>query len=309
MKSIIRTVALLALVSAGVSCQNKRLDDIATPPDLTRADVNVRINWTAGQHPDTVDGMRIDIFALDGTPDYGKADVAYNGGAVKLSKGSTYLTYAYSYIGNNVQERNESDRNLIEAISAPLVRATYARAFPDEPTISGIIGSMYVGENPSYTVQDTSDPQYIDIYPQDVVKTYTFEIRNVQGVEFISATRGGISGMSASYFLATQSLSTSPSTLLFDATANPSQNTITGSFRTFGRLNATNNFTIEILYPSSTNGIMQRTWDVTGQIDNNTNYHIIIDGTGVVVPDEGGGTTSVWDVNLNDWNSTTVPLN
>jgi hypothetical protein len=306
MKNIVKILALAVLMFVGLSCQNKRLDDLMTDPLLV--DVNVRINWSAGQIVPTADGMRINIFALDGAADYGKADVPYSGAPVKLKTGATYLTYAYSYIGNNVHFRNESSRTLIEAFSSPLVRSTYSGLFPDEATVGGITGSMYVGENASYTVLKTSEPQYIDVYPEDVVKKYTFEVRGVKGAEFISSTRGGISGMSASYFFATRQLAATPSTLLFDATVDVAAGTITGSFRTFGRLDAINNFTIEILFPSNTNGIMQKTWNVTYQIDDNTNYHIIIDDSGIEVPDEGGGTTGAWEVNVNEWNDNTVSL-
>jgi hypothetical protein len=54
---------------------------------------------------------------------------------------------------------------------------------------------------------------------------------------------------------------------------------------------------------------------VTGQIDNGTNYHIIIDDSEMEIPDEGGGDngggeqTGGWEVDLNDWNDVTVPLN
>jgi len=307
-----KKIALLFLTFAvaWISCQNKRLDDIPLT-DLTRTNVNVRINWQQDQLIPTTEGMRINLFALDGTPHYGKADVNWDGGTVKLTKGTTCRTYAYSYIGNNVQFRNESDPDLIEATSAPLVRATYSRAYPEEPTISGIIGSMYAGENQSYTVLNTPNPQYIEIYPEDVVKTYTFEVRGVKGAQFISAVRGGISGMSASRFLATGQLSATPSTLLFDAAAHVAQGTVTGSFRTFGRLDDENTFVLEILYPSNTSGIMQKTWNVTGQISgvNSDNYHIVIDPAEIEVPDEGGGNASAWQVDLNSWNDVTVPLN
>jgi hypothetical protein len=101
--------------------------------------------------------------------------------------------------------------------------------------------------------------------------------------------------------------------VLFNAQANGAQETITGSFRTFGRLNKTNNFTIEIHYPSNTPGagIVQKTWDVTDQIDNGTNYHIIIEDADINIPDDGGtgNPGGGWEVDLGDWNDVTVPLN
>jgi hypothetical protein len=257
--------------------------------------------------------MRINVFSLMADiPDYGKDDVSATGGGVQLQSGASYKTYAYNYAGNNVKFVNEDDAELIEASSSELSRATYSRAFPEEKTVDQISGDFHVGINPNYTVLDTDREQFIDVTPFNAVKTYTFEIRGVKGAQFISKTRGGISGFSASYFLATGSLSATSSTVLFSAQANGVQESITGTFRTFGRRNVTNNFTIEILYPSNTPGagIVQKTWDVTAQIDGDTNYHIAIDDAGIDIPDEGGqGQTDGWDVDLNNWNDETVPLN
>ena len=282
---------------------------------LPGVDVSVRINWQAGQTIPYINGMRINIFSLDpAAPNYGKDDVPWNGASVRLRPNVSYKTYAYNYIGNNIQFRNESDPALIEATSSSLVRATYSRAFPDEPTINSITGDMHLGVNPSYTVsphQATGD-QYIDVYPESIIYTYTYEIRGITGAQFIRAARGGISGFSASYFFATGLLSTTSSTVLFDnASVNVANGTITGSFKTFGRLNTTNNFTVEILFPSNTpgSGIVQETWDVTVQINNGTNFHIVIDNSGIVIPDEGGEDAGGWQVDLNDWNTVNVPLN
>ena len=280
---------------------------------LPGVNVSVGINWTAGQTIPYTNGMRINIFSLDpAAPDYGKDDVPWNGASVRLLPEVSYKTYAYNYIGNNVQFRNESDPVLIEATSSPLTRRTYSRAFPDEPTIGGITGDMYFGVNPSYTVLRTMDDQHIDVYPESIIYTYTYEIRGITGAQFIHAARGGISGFSASHFLATGQLSDTPSTVLFDnASVNVANGTITGSFSTFGRLDTANGFTVEILFPSNTpgSGIVQETWDVTVQINNGTNFHILIDDSGIVIPDEGGTAAGGWEVDLNDWNDTTVPLN
>lgn len=306
-KTIIYAV-LLAV--ATVSCQNKELHDRT---DMSGVNVTVRINWETGLTIPYTDGMRINLFSLtQGVANYGRADVTWSGGRVRLQEGASYITYAYNYVGNNVLFRNETDPAKIEAASPALSRATYSRVFPDEPTISGISGDMHLGVNSSYTVLATAGQQFIDVYPRDIVVTYTYEIRGITGAQFIRAARGGVSGFSASRFLATGALSETPSTLLFEnSQVNAGAGTITGSFRTFGRLDTDNNFTIEILYPSNTpgGGIMQQTWNVTPQIGNDTNFHILIDNSGIDIPDEGGDDADGWDVDLKDWNDVNVPLN
>ncbi|MDL2320496.1 DUF5119 domain-containing protein [Alistipes sp. OttesenSCG-928-B03] len=301
-----RLLLLLTLGLTVVSCQNKELGEI--PLDNTVA-VHVRINWQPGQTVPVNDGMRINLFSLsEGVGHYGMEDVDCKGAQVNLKCGTSHRTFAYSFRGNNIYFRNQLDQTLIEAYCAPMSRATYSRAFPNQTTISDAEGNFYVGKHHEYTVLETLDEQFIEVYPENKLYTYTFEVRNVQGAEFIHQTRGAISGMSGSYFLGTGALSTSPSTVLFNATVDVNNSKITGSFRTFGRLGDDNEFTIEVIYPSNTNGIIQKTWNVTSQIDNGTNFHIVIDDSGLVIPDEGGGLNSGWTVILDDWNEETIQL-
>jgi hypothetical protein len=184
-----------------------------------------------------------------------------------------------------------------------MVRSTYSRAFPDEPTISGVQGDMHVGVNSLYEVSPGDDERVIVVNPENVVTDYTYEVRGITGAEFIRGARGGISGFSASWFMARDNhLSDTPSTVLFDGAVNTGAGTITGSFRTFGRLGTANNFTIEILYPSQTpgSGILQQTWEVTAQIEGG-GTHIVIEDAGIVIPDEGGDDAGGWDIDLIAW--------
>lgn len=304
-----KTIYAIVLAVMAVSCQNKDLFD----PNDDRLDIKVRINWEDGLTIPYDNGVRVNLFSLtSGVADYGRADMPWNGGAVQLRPEASYITYVYSYVGNNVQFRNETDPLLIEATSPGQSRATYSRTYPSESTISSISGDMHLGVNPLYTVLWTSETQYIDVYPENIVVTYTYEVRGITGAQFISSARGGVSGFSASHFLASGTLSANPSTILFEnAKVDAKAGTITGSFRTFGRLDCENNFTIEILFPSSTpgSGIIQQTWDVTSQIDNGTNFHIVIHNLGLEIPDEGGEDAGGWEVDLNDWNDVSVPLN
>ncbi len=301
-----KILSLLALGLTVVACQNKDLGEIGTG-DPNALPVNIVFDWgtlTDDQIP-LADGMRVNIFAIEpDVRDYGVDDIGCHGGRVRLIRGEDYRTLAYTYTGNNIYFRHEADRDLIEAYCNVLTRTTFARAYPDELTFAEPQGLFYTGENASCCALPGAT---INIAPENRIHTYTFEIRNIQGTQFIYDTRGGISGMARSFFIGQNAISTTPGTVLFNATADKVNNMIVGSFRTFGRIDD-NLFTIEILYPSNMDGIMQFSWDVTGQIDDGINRHIIIDGTGIVVPDEGGSVSSGWDVILNDWADTDVDL-
>lgn len=307
---IIRALAGIAVVLAATACQNKELDRLLE--EEKTGNVYIRINWSDEQTPPTSYGMRINLFGLDGSSHYGIDDVPYSGSYINLAVGSTHRTLTYSYYGNNINFSNQSDPTLVEAYGPTTSRPTYTALYPGETTIGEPTGYLYVGENPRYTVLETDEDQYIDLWPADRLYTYTFEVRGVQGVNYISSTRGELSNMANAYFIGAAQRGTTPHTICFSASVDKPTNRIIGSFRTFGRINATNNFTIEVEYPASiTSGLIQRTWDVTTQIDNETNYHIIIDNSEIEVPNEptdpgkgGGG----WDVDVDDWKEVVVPL-
>lgn len=297
---IILTIALLA-----ASCENKDLYYGGPAPVQA---VRVVFDWQGQYKP--AEGMRLNIFSLNDMPRYGIEDMNSDSTTIKIDIGSKVATLAYSYLGNSVYFRNEGTLASIEAYTNPTSRASYTKTYPDEITYAEPAAYFYVALNPSFDIVESTDTLIIGLKPINVIKTYTFEVRNVQGIQFVSDTRGAINGMGNSIYLSTRALTAVPSTLLFDASADKATNRIIGSFKTFGRIGtALNRFTIEILYPSPTGGIMQKSWDVTDQTSIPGNYHIIIDDSGIVVPDEGGEPDSGFVVDVGDWETETIELN
>ena len=307
MKKIL-SLSFLALSLVFGSCQNKDLcyEHAGTPH---KGDTEIRIHWDGIAAPPVANGMRINLFSLDEFPAYGIDDVPYTGTTVNLRYNSEVRTLAYTYRGNNIYFRNQLDADLIEAYCGAMTRATYTRSYPDERTVAEPQGVFYAGENARYTVLEDDPERVIDVYPDNKLYTYTFEVRNVKGAQFIRETRGACSGMSDAYFLGSGTLADFPATILFNASVDAATDRIVGSFKTFGRLDTNNHFTIEALFPSHTNGIIQKTWDVTSQIDNGTNFHIIIEDSEIEIPDEGGEDTGNWIIDVGDWEDVTVPLN
>lgn len=308
-----KIVLLLSAVIMIASCQNKDLGELEQDGSYL-GPVEIIFDWLdkpSSEIP-TKDGMRVNIFAIEeGVFDYGVDDIGYMGGVVKLLFDKKFRTLSYSYHGNNIYFRNESDPELIEAYCNTMNRATYSRSYPDEATYTEPQGFFYVGKHDMCHVVEGA---VINIIPESRIYTYTFEVRGVKGAEYISETRGAISGMSSSFFIGLDMRSQTSTTLLFNASVDKENEKIVGSFRTFGRLETDNFFTIEVLYPSKTNnGIIQCTWDVTPQIDDNKNYHIIIENSGIEIPDEDlkeeEGDDSGWKVDLGDWNDEEIILN
>lgn len=298
-----KIIFILAAAFALASCEKVDLCYLTHPHGQP---VNVVIHWDEPPVYTPTAGMRTNLLALGPHANYGITDLDYWGGQLNLPLNTVYMPYCYDYFGSaNILFRNEDSAGSIEAYSTALVRATYTKSFPTENTISEP-GYLYMDKIESFSVLPSDEPLEMHFYPEDVVKVYTFEVRDVRGATYITDTRGAMSGVSGSYFMLNGGLAATSSTMLFSAVKDAATNRITGSFRTFGRLNETNIFTIEILYPSATNGLVQLSWDVTNQIDTG-GTHIVISADIDIIPDSNGG-GSGFDAIVDEWDDVQVPI-
>jgi hypothetical protein len=260
---------------------------------------------------------------------------------ITLPEGGSYLCLLYDYYAQDVYFRNENDMNLIEAFCLPTTRTTYnTRANPveGEETVSEP-GVFFIDRlNEPFTVgmaANETDTLYMDFYPKNTMREFTFMVRNVTGVENISKVLGAISGISSSYFLATGKMSDKPSTLLFEKVnyvdmGDGPVDYLEGKFYTFGVTEPlSNRFTIELISKNST--YYYGYWDVSDQVTASIagraaklakdGYDILIenhpddDGGLDPIPDDddgddgGGGVAGGgFNVGVGAWDNITVPL-
>ena len=303
-KRLIITILLPALL---VACENKDLCYLHTHGKR----VDIVINWEDGAQKPRNGLMRTAMFSLTDDPDYGVFDIKAEGDSIDPRPGSSFRSVCYDYYNSeNIYFRNEKDVVNTEAYCASLVRASYTYANPGENTVAEP-GPFYVDRINQVDILFSDTIQRIDFYPVNVLKTYTFRIRDIKGAQYITATRAALSGMSASYFLTTGQLGTTPSTVLFNARVDAANGWIVGEFRAFGRLEATNNFSIEILYPTATGGIFAQSWNVTDQMENidlnNQEYDIEIITDITIIPEEpgsGGG----FEATVKEWREERIPI-
>jgi hypothetical protein len=304
---------------------------IGGTPGAEGQQVQASFNWAESDAP--AGTMRVNLFSLTaGVSNYGVSDFAATaGGSMTLPLDASYHGICYSYdAANKIYFRNENSIDRIEAYTTTMSRSSYTRAFPAEHTVRAVDEGVVfnLGRIERFDVTRSEQPLSMMYTPVNVLCQYSFEIDNVVGAEHIADLRAACSGMSSSYFLGTGSLSQEPATLFFGAAADVANATITGSFRTFGRLpDADNNFTLEVLTRGGE--ILQYTWDITPQVDGNggingnvniNNIHIVIDSTTpvvgdgdgqVVVPDGGGGNSGSgggFSADVNEWDEEMIEL-
>lgn len=290
-------------------CKNKELSyEYAANTD--RLKVKVLFHWDSPQEKPK-EGNRINLFSLNQLEGYGVDDVPTDSAIISLQRETVCTTLSYTYQSNNLLFRNETNIETIAATCEPTTRSTYSRSFPNETTVSGVTGTFHTATNEYFDLQASAVNPVIHLYPQNRLITYSFEVRNVEGAENIIQTRAALSGMATTYYIGRDEVEQTPTTVLFDAEVDMEEGRIYGQFQSFGKLpDIENNLTLEVLYPSSSGGIGQYTWDVSSQFTN-TNRHAIIEESEVVIPNEGGGEqggSSSFEVDLEEWESETVPL-
>ena len=299
-----KAIFIIALSVLAAACKNK---DLYYGDERGRQAVNVVIDWPAGAVKPS-NSMRVNLFSRNTQPDYGRVDMGSDGGNINLPLGADYMGLCYNYHDNQIIFADQDNAQQIRVYCAQITRSTYSRAYPDETTHIQPDADLYTAKVASFPVHASADPLVMLYEVENIIKTYTFEVENVKGTELITDVRGAISGMTNGYFLSSQTYFQEPATIFFSATADVANNRITGSFRTFGRLDMDNFFTLEILFPSNDGRILQYTYNVTPQIDTNNHFHIHIADSGIDVPDESGQSSEGWGVDVNDWDRVPVQL-
>jgi hypothetical protein len=297
----------LSLLFALFSCENR---DLYYGGEEDQS-VQIKLHW--GEETSIPGSMRIHLFEIKGerTAYYQAVDInSASDNKIKLPVPSTYKVLCYDYFDSeNILFRNEEDPELIEASCVPEVRVGTRVYSSTEATVSNP-DRLFVSRIDRFDVIPSDSDLVMDFYPKNVLYTYTFRITGVIGVKNIEVSRGGISGMSASYFLATGKLSETPSTILFQVHRDIANNILTGSFQTFGRNIDTNYLSIELY--NSDGKEFSKQWDVRQKlIDSEIDgtYHIEIGNAGIEVtpgetpvPNPGSG----FVVDVDGWKDQTI---
>lgn len=169
-------------------------------------------------------------------------------------------------------------------------------------------GVTYIHEHSGTRAETYTDngDQIITLYPHDMLCHYTYEVRNVKNANHISQISAALSGMSPGMNLSTETLDAEHVTLPFEANANATANTITGSFLTFGHNpdnTASHRMSFYVVMDDGSKYTIKApsNLDVTDQVDNapdRRHVHIIIDGLDLPDTNDTGTGFNPW---VDDW--------
>jgi hypothetical protein len=309
------------------------------------AAIEVVIHWDGVAPADKPQkGMVAHLFA-DGSPQYKRADLPVDGGQMYIPREIPYIPLCYDYYGNEyIHFRNDDYLDSFEAYSVPAT-GLYNSYGPNSASIRAATGeaeektisepypyNFFTAHNDTlFTALLVSEQtQYLHFYPENVLREFTFLIRDVEGVENISSASGAISAMSSTYRMSDGVKGVDPATVLFGSRKGRvtwAGDSITGIFCTFGPADIerlSNRLSVGII--SSAGGYYSGTWEETvreqiaGALGENgtweeqlawrlqnEGYDIVLQNGGrLVIPDEPEDGTFIVDV--NDFDNVIVPL-
>jgi hypothetical protein len=309
------------------------------------AAIEVVIHWDGIDPLDKPQKMTAHLFPQDGRQPYERANLPVDGGRMNIPREIPYASLCYDYYGNEyIYFRNEDDLELFEAFSVPATGLynSYGPNSPASRAESGEAEENTVSEPYPYTfftahneelftaLPVPGQTQYLHFYPQNVLRQFTFLIRDVEGVQNIAGASGAISSMAATYRIGNGEKGTDPATVLFGSKKGRviwAGDSITGIFCTFGPADIEhlrNRLTVGVI--SVQNGYYSGTWEETvreqiaGALGENgtweeqlawrlqnEGYDIVLQNEGrLVIPDEPDDGTFIVDV--GDFDNVIVPL-
>lgn len=329
-----KVIVFLILALVGISCNHKDL--CYHHPHIVK--LRLEFDWRDAPEANPA-GMSVYFYPMEGTdaPTRRIDFLGKKGGDIDIQVGH-YRVIAYnndtevsqfgdthSYDTHHIFTRNG---DLFEAIpgvaagtGAPRPKGTEGEnvvVVPDEVygcyamdvevTETGVSYKCFpLDEKENWYGKDPIVTEHvITLYPHDYLCVYTYEIRNVKGLDGVTQMCATLSGMSPKLLLGDETLHKECVTLPFGAEADEDGTTITGRFLTFGHHDENAEPHMMGLYVWMKDGSRYfygaegGKFDVTDQVHSapdRRRVHIIIDGLELPTPfDEGS-----MDPGFDDW--------
>lgn len=146
----------------------------------------------------------------------------------------------------------------------------------------------------------TNDAFVINTTAKSVVESWTVEIKGVTGVEYVGSISMMLSGQVATRYIATDTPSTKPVALYFDGVeTRRGESTLHSRFETFGREKTSGDQALlSILFFDVAGHPYMYNFDISNQMENNPEQHIVIEGEiNIPKPEVGGG----FNPEVDDW--------
>ena len=309
MSKIRHILLVAATLLLAMACERRPLEE-----EYLRVYLNINIDKNITNH-EVKDGepglLRVVFFDHD-TGEYLSHDfVSYKGGYIFAPYGDVDMV-VYNYESGDTHVRNTYSWESMEAYTDEISEQQLSRfrkyllsrvdSRPSYDDIRLTPDHLFVAREHNIHIPRhiTNDVFIINTTAKTVVESWTVEIRNVTGMEWVGSMSMMLSGQVATNYIATNTPSTDPTALYFDvAEVQRSETTLISRFETFGREKTSGEAALlSVLFFDTAGHPYMYNFDVSDQMEDNPQQHIVIDGAiNIPKPEIGGG----FKPDVEDW--------
>ena len=293
-------LVVVTMLIAG-ACQRRPMEE-----QYLKVYLNLNIDKEIINHEvkDGEPGLMRVVFFDHYTGEYLSHDfVPYTGGYIFAPYGDVDMV-VYNMEAGNTHVRNTYSWNDIEAYTDEVGEQQLSRfrryllsrvdSRPSYDEIRFTPSHLFVARRHNISIPRhiTNDVFIIDATAKTVVESWTVEIKGVSGMEWVGSMSMMLSGQVCTHFIATDTPSSKPVALYFDiAEVQRSETTLFSRFETFGREKTSGEAALlSILFFDTSGHPYMYNFDVSDQMENNPQQHIVIDGAiDIPKPEIGGG--------------------
>lgn len=308
-------ITYISIMIAFMSCTHKEL--CYDHPHVTN--VNVEFNWT--EEPTKVPESMSVYFYKD---EFAGEPIRFeftqrNGGRIRLTPGTYHAVCVNSderthqvldineYDSFYVTTKDASSITGLSAFGVTPQNVPKAKAAEQERIVAEPKNVWYSNARDIFVGEGTEHSMSLDIKPQ--LATYNIEVKKVSNLKWVYGVSATMSGLVGGIHIGSGELSEERVTIPFEAQWDKENNTITGSFTTFGHCPTTDNKHFLKIYAVLADGsYWDFTYDVTDIIHNAPDENRItieLDGLPIPKPVANGGG---FKPTVGEWNSVEIEL-
>lgn len=308
--SRMRYILLVAIVTlVAVACERRPIEESYLKVYL---DLNIERNITNYELEDDAPGLMRVMFFDSATKEFISHDyVSHEGGYIFAPYGDVDMV-VYNLEAGEIHVRNYYSWMDIEAFTENIndfQRNQFARYInsrvdtrPSYDDIRTTPGHLFVARREGIHIPHhiTNEAFIISATARSVVESWTIEINGVKGTEWLGGVTMMISGQSGSYFIARGEPSTNSVALYFDTDSKQrSAVSIYSRFETFGREQTSGDAVLlSVLFTDTQGHSYLHNFDVSSQMENNPEQHIVINADiDIPKPEAGGG----FEPSVDNW--------
>ena len=238
--------------------------------------------------------MKACFYSSDGDQLYNTHFVGSDGGNLSVASG-TYTLLVYSFGTEYIQIRGEGSLETIEAFTSDITaskrpafrRLAGTKAGEDAPIFYApdyLLVAMATIEVPEFTGENILAE--VEMEPSSVVQTYSFEVTQVEGIDYVESAEAYVTNQARSYYIGQMKASTEPATLWFPVEVDREKGVLNTTYNTFGVLPGGSRTIVHFVVRNSGGQEIAFSADITEQLAD-PEHKIVIEDE-IVVPKPSG---------------------